>query len=580
MWVRTYYRYTAVLLLWSATLPGIAQSFASNWSGSGSADTAAPAMITSAQGSAYVPLDHWIYDALARLHGMGYINTAFLGLRPWTRLSIAHMLEESADAIQNSSDDEARELFLAVRKEVQPDVDNPTTFLHPDAVLESVYAEGRGISGTALRDSFHLGQTIVNDYGRPYEHGFNFYGGMAARAEAGRFSAYFRGEYQHSPSSVGYSPDLRTFLSTTVDGIDLTKSPEQDSLPAEQIVAENNARLMQGYVSYQVLNHEISFGKMEHWLSPDRGGAMLVSNNAQGFYNFQVDRIEPLRIPGLSKLTGPFRYLFYVGSIKGHTDPNAPWGHVEKISFKPTGDLEFGFSRLVIWGGQDHVPITLHSFLKSFFSVANVSHAEKYSRNDPGARFAAFDFNWRLPYLRHWITLYTDSFVHDDVSPVDAPRRAAYHPGIYLSRFPGLQRLDLRLEGDTTDSSAAGSRQVNGRFFYWEEIQRQGPTNEGSLMGDWIGRTGKGGQAWMTYHFSPKDEVGVVYRHSKASPQFLVGGTTQNDYSFTVRKWFRKQFQVEGLVQYESWKVPLYKDGAQSDTTTAVKFTWYPPRRD
>ncbi|HEY3707003.1 MAG TPA: capsule assembly Wzi family protein [Terracidiphilus sp.] len=556
----------------------MAQSFAPGWSGS--PHTAAPAMITSAQGSTYVPLDHWIYSALDRLHGMGYIDTAFLGLRPWTRLSIAHMLEESADAIQNSSDDEARELFLAARKEVQPDVDNPTTFLHPDGVMESVYVEGRGISGTPLRDSYHLGQSIVNDYGRPYENGFNFYGGMAARAEAGRFSVYFRGEYQHSPSASGYSPDLRSYLSNTTDMIDLTKSPQQETLPEEQILSQNNARLMQGYVSYELLNHEISFGKMEHWLAPDRGGALLISNNAQGMYNFQIDRVEPLRIPGLSRITGPFRYLFYVGSLKGHTDPNAPWAHVEKISFKPTGNIEFGFSRLVIWGGEGHVPITLHSFLKSFFSVANVSRAEKFSRNDPGARFAAFDFNWRLPFMRHWLTLYTDSFVHDDVSPVDAPRRAAYHPGIYLSRFPGLQKLDLRLEGATTDSSAAGARQTNGQFFYWEAVQRQGPTNEGYLMGDPIGRTGKGGQAWMAYHFSPKDEVGVAYRRAKASPQFLPGGTTQNEYAFTVRKWFAKQFQIEGLVQYENWKAPIYKTGAQSDTTTAVKLTWYPPRRD
>ena len=559
----------------------MAQSVAASWAGaSAGADNAAPAMVTSAQGSSYIPMDNWIYGALDRLYGMGYIDTAFLGIRPWTRLSIAHMLEESADSIQNSSDDEARELFLAIRREVQPDVDNPTTLLHPDGMLESVYAEGRGISGTSLRDSFHLGQTIVNDYGRPYEHGFNFYGGVSARAEAGRFSIYFRGEYQHSPSADGYSPDLRSYLSNTVDVVDLPTNPEQETLPDVHIKSQNNARLMEGYVSYQVLNHEVSFGKMDHWLSPARGGALLISDNAQNIYNFQIDRIEPLHIPGLSKITGPFRYLFYVGSLKGHTDPNGPWGHVEKISFKPYRDLEFGFSRLVIWGGEGHAPITLHSFLKSFFSVANVSEAEKFSRNDPGARFGAFDFNWRLPFMRHWITLYTDSFVHDDVSPVDAPRRAAYHPGIYLSRMPGLQHLDLRAEGAITDVSAASDRNHLGHFFYWEVIQRQGPTNEGNLLGDWIGRNGKGGQAWMTWHFSPKDEVGVAYRHAKASNQFLAGGTTQNDYAVSARKWFAKQFQVEGSVQYESWTVPLYKTGAQSDTTVAARFTWFPPRKD
>jgi hypothetical protein len=337
---------------------------------------------------------------------------------------------------------------------------------------------------------------------------------------------------------------------------------------------------LNGYVSYQVLNHEVSFGKKEHWLAPDRGGALLWSDNAQGMYDFEIDRVEPLRIPLLSKVTGPFRYQFFVGSLKGHTTPNSPWAHVENISFKPTSNLEFGFSRLVIWGGKDHVPITLHSFLKSFFSVSNVSNAEKNSREDPGARFASFDFSWRLPYLRRWLTLYTDSFVHDDVSPVDATRRAAYHPGIYLSRFTGLQHLDLRAEGATTDSSAAGARQANGQFFYWETIQRQGPTNEGLLLGDWIGRTGKGGQAWLTWHFSPKDDVGVSYRRAKASPQFLAGGTTQNDFSLSAHKWFAKQFEVQGLFQYENWKVPLYQFGAQSDTTLALRFTWYPPNRN
>ena len=33
--------------------------------------------------------------------------------------------------------------------------------------LESAYSTVRAISGTPLRDSYHLGSTIINDYGRP-----------------------------------------------------------------------------------------------------------------------------------------------------------------------------------------------------------------------------------------------------------------------------------------------------------------------------------------------------------------------------------------------------------------------------
>src|ERR1039458_6914322 len=44
----------------------------------------------------YVPMDSWVYPALDRLHGLGYLDTAFLGLRSWTdrkstRLNSSHL---------------------------------------------------------------------------------------------------------------------------------------------------------------------------------------------------------------------------------------------------------------------------------------------------------------------------------------------------------------------------------------------------------------------------------------------------------------------------------------------------------
>jgi hypothetical protein len=538
-----------------------------------------PATITtSAEGSTYVPMDSWIYPALDRLHSLGYLDSAFLGIRPWTRLSIAHMLEQSADRIDtDTNNDEARDIYLAVLHEVQPDIDNATELNHPDGELESVYTNLRGITGTPLRDSFHLGQSIVNDYGRPYEGGFNDYTGFSARAEAGRFTLYYRGEYQNAPSAAGYSPALFTYLSATTDSIPVATNPYQDTIPLGPIAVANNARVLEANLSYHLLGHEVSFGKSDHWLGPAQGASMLWGNNAEDIYHFQIDRVEPLRVPGLSRLTGPFRYDFFVGSLKGHTDPNDPWVHMEKISFKPTKNLEFGFDRMVIWGGKGHEPITIHTFLKSFFSFQNVSVAEKLSAGDPGARFGTFDFDYRLPYLRNWVTLYTDSLVHDDVSPIDAPRRAGVRPGIYLARFPGMEHLDLRVEGANTDTPSSSFN--NGIFLYWEGIQKQGPTNKGFLLGDWIGRQGKGGQGWLTYHLSANEDIQFMYRNMKIDGNFLPGGTTQNDFEGEVRKRIGKDIEVLGQVQYEGWKAPIYKTGAQSDTTVAARITWYPPEK-
>ena len=35
---------------------------------------------------------------------------------------------------------------------------------------------------------------------------------------------------------------------------------------------------------------------------------MAYSNNAENIYSFRINRVEPLHIPGLSYITGPFRY--------------------------------------------------------------------------------------------------------------------------------------------------------------------------------------------------------------------------------------------------------------------------------
>jgi len=46
---------------------------------------------------------------------------------------------------------------------------------------------------------------------------------------------------------------------------------------------------------------------------------MAFSNNAQDLYAFEINRIEPLNIPLLSRLTGPLRYEFVMGALHDYT---------------------------------------------------------------------------------------------------------------------------------------------------------------------------------------------------------------------------------------------------------------------
>ena len=524
-------------------------------------------------GSTYVPVDSWIYDAMDRLRALGYVDTAFLGMRPWTRRNILDILSETAPKLQDQPDDEqATEIYLALERELKPPDEVTGTYTKPRNTPESVYARALGIDGLPLRDSFHFGQTIANDYGRPYQQGFNPIVGFSTRSEAGRFSLYVRGEYQHASSAGGYTPQLASTLSN-IDVVPFDSNPVQATIPEGPIRTENNFRLVEANLAYRIGGHEISLGKSDHWFGPAKGGSLAYGNNAENMYAFQIDRVDFFKVPLLSRLTGPFRYVFFVGSLKGHSDPNDPWLHVEKVAFKPSENLEFGFERATIWGGKGHTPITVHTFLKSFFSFQNVDLAEKLSRSDPGARFGAFNFSYRLPSLRKWLTLYSDSSVHDDVSPLSAPRHAAIRPGLYLSHFPLLPKLDLRVEAADTDPPTGRSQQ--GAYLFAEFIQRQGYTAKGYLLGDAIGRESKGGQAWLTYHLSPREQIQFSWRNAKAAVDFIPGGTTQNIFQVSAVKRLHRDVEARGYVQYERWAVPLYKATPQSDVALFGQLTWY-----
>jgi len=627
----------AVLLLVTTSLYAAEQPAVPSGAGQSERDSSSPETVCepSTLGSPYIPVDSWVYPAVLRLYSMGYIDHVYLGMRPWTRDSFSHMLEDIDGQIDDantygvSTVGEAQDIYTALIHFLHYDAGMQCLTHQGNSHIESVYSVARVISGTPLRDSYHFGSTIINDYGRPYENGFNNYSGASGYAAAGRFVFYARGEFEAAPSATGYSQALAQALST-VDGTTYTDPNTlltnyylpQATIPMGPIANTANARVMEAYVSAHLLNHEISFGKQDNWLGPGLGGSMAYSNNAENIYSFRINRVEPLYIPLLSRITGPFRYDFLVGKLRGHTfmsnpaypaptgqppqpnviNPGDPWVHVEKVSFRPTDNLEFGFERTVIWGGQGHAPITFRTFAKSFISLSSPSTSSKYGRDDPGARFGAFDFSYRLPFVRNWLTLYADSEVHDDISPIDAPRRAAYRPGIYLSHVPRIPKLDLRVEAASTDPSSSNSASYYGHFMYYEGIQKQGYTNQGQLFGDWIGREDKGGQAWITWHLSGNEWLQVGLRNQKATKSFIPGSTTQtiaagsngcpgpsaclapggttlNDINFNVVKRIGKDFEINGNFVYEHWKAPVYLPGQQTVTATTIQLTWYPGRK-
>ncbi len=260
----------------------------------------------------------------------------------------------------------------------------------------------------------------------------------------------------------------------------------------------------------------------------------------------------------------------HVEVAQGRTLSKQPMVNGLKVNFKPTQNFEFGVGKTGLWGGP-RFPITLGTTKRSLFSSTNVAGGL-----DPGDRRSTFDFSYRIPGLRKWLTLYEDSFVEDEISPIAYPRRAAHSPSIYLSHLPGLPRLDFRTEASFTN--LAGLIQpINGGFFYWNTRYLDGYTNRGNIIGNGtVGRQGIALRADSTYWFASDKTIQVGYRSTVSDSMFLQGGNLR-DIHLRSEWSFNSTISLSSFMQYEWWNFPLLSAGKkQNDFTASFQLTYWP----
>ncbi len=440
---------------------------------------------------------------------MGLIPSQTSGLRPWTRAECRRQLLEADEAPVTYGAD-----IRSVLRTLHREFDTPGP-KDSSVVLQSVYVRGGAIAGPLLNDSLHFGQTWTNDLGRPFGRGWIGDAGFTATAEAGRFFGSVQAEYQHAPSAAPYSLEVRQTIAQ-LDGIPLQGADSQSAL--------NRFRSVELYGGIRLANVEVSVGKQALWWGPGLDSPFSFGSNAEPTKNLKVSTVHPIRLPVLFGIRSGFRAEFLIGKLGGQKYAWRPWFNAQKISFKLTENLEMGFTRWSIFWGVGH-PITVGSFVRNFTSFTSPEGLAGVGRNDPGDRKGGFDFRYRVPGLRNWITLYSDSYSEDDPSPLAAPRRAAINPGLYLSRIPALPRLDLHLEAPST--TPLGASDPGGQSVYFNNQYRGGNTNYGNLLGNPVGRDGRSLQARATYWFSARNRLELSSRQTKTSARFLAGGATQ-----------------------------------------------------
>ena len=531
-------------------------------------------------GSPYVPLDSWIYPAMERLAALGLLSNEFMGLRPWTRRECVRMLGDAADQLPTATTEtgESAALVESLQREFRSEIEgsDPSNEV---LRLESLYSRTEHISGPPLLDGYTFAQTQVNDFGRPYGEGWSTVSGFSAYGTRGRWVAYVRAEEQTAPSV----PALPLATRQIVQQVDFyPQLPPGTAQPSTY-----NLNLLDAYVGVMESNWFISFGKQSLLWGPGDGGSLTLSNNSAPINMFRISRATPVKLPSILGWLGPLRSEFFFGQLAGTEFVLAPSGFVgqfgqslspqpfingQKLSFRPTRNLEFGFFRTTIYGGPGY-PLTWHTFLRSLFSTANETAG---SSNKPGNRTAGLDINYRLPGLRNFVTLYLDGYTDDQFSPIAYADRSAWRGGLYFPQFPRLHKLDLRVEGVYTDNPIGGN--VGHGFYYFNFTWRSGYTNNGNLIGSWIGREGQGAQAWSNYWFTSRNRLQFNFRHQKVSQEFIPGGGTLTDVGTRADYWVRPNLSFSAAVQYERWLFPVIEPNAQRNVTASVEILFQPQK--
>jgi hypothetical protein len=520
--------------------------------------------------SPYVPPDNWTYPLFDRLAALGALKTAYLGIRPWTRMECARLVEEAGDQIGAESEveeGEATRILEELRQEFRSEISRLNGAANVSVSVDSVYARTLEISGPPLTDGYHFAQSIANDYGRPYGQGVNAIAGFSGHAVFGPLSFALDAEYQHAAATRPYP----TTVAQAIAHADATLP-----VPGGRATV-NRVDLLDSTVAVQYHNLQISAGKQSEWWSSVRSGPLLLGDNAEPIVALKFDNVSPYHVPLLSHFLGDVRSEYFLGRLDGHAlefdgtrllGPGnihpQPFLQGLKFSFKPTANLEFGFGFTAMFAGPG-LPFTMHNFLRTFYA-----HSASASKN-PGKRLTGFDFTYRVPGLRNWLTIYRDSLAVDEYTPL-ASSRPSLNLGLYMPQVPKLKGLDFRSELVGT----AHTHEFVPGFVYFDLRRfRQGYTNDGNLMASWIGRAGRGGQGWIGYWFSPRSRLEAGYRYQKVDRGFLEGGHL-DDFSLRQEIALGAHLRIDGLIQYEHWYFPLLGPSSHSDVSARLGLTFFP----
>ena len=228
-------------------------------------------------------------------------------------------------------------------------------------------------------------------------------------------------------------------------------------------------------------------------------------------------------------------------------------------------------------GGVGGEALNGSNLLHSLFGLKSTRIADQ---GVPGDDESEMDWTLYVPKLRNYVVLYGDAYAEDTALPILDPARNPWHPGLYITRIPGIPKLDFHVEGISTEQPGLFNNTGNhGLFIYWNNGYHDGNTNAGNLIGNTVGREGRSIQSWLRYWISPRNTLQFAYRHNSVSTDFIPGGGAWQDYVLSNEMYLQNGFYMKSELQYENIsRYPLLFQGRQRNITAILEVGFSPTR--
>jgi hypothetical protein len=414
--------------------------------------------------STNVPLDHYSYRSIDKLIGLGLIDSALSGTRPFTRLEMARLTSQAIKNAQAEGESNAIILALIERlrqefseelaslgeKELSP----PESYIKP---VEDPYIRLIGASKSS---------DLENQHGESIDKGANVRAGLASRGKfANNIAYYVNPEYGWSSSE-----------------------------------GQNNVDIVSGYVKAEVGAAEIEVGKDSMWWGPGWHGGLIMTNNADALTMVKVSNAQPVELPWILDYLGPVKAVWFLSQLEKNREIPEPLLTGVRLDFKPVRDLEIGLSRTILFGGKTRPNLDLLDYFKIFFGSQNQGGKLESDQ------LAGFD----VAYYIHFdempvrsVKLYTEMTGEDE---------AGYLPTKW-GRLYGVQFNDILKKGTTDLRLEYADDYITGHpnVFYQHSLYTDGYTYRDRVIGHHMGTDARDYYARVDHYLSKDIILGLDF---------------------------------------------------------------------